>query len=366
MSSPQQTPIGVGIVGLSARRGWASQTHLPALQQLDGFELRALSASSAESARQASEKYGVAQFFGTAGELAAADGVDLVVVTVKVPHHREIIQSALAAGKMVLSEWPLGNGTAEAEELATAAAERKLRTFTGLQARSAPVVRYLRDLVADGYVGEVLSTSLVASGGSWGAVFSEDGAYLLDRANGATMLTIPFGHTLDALTMVLGDVGKVTTVTATRHREVRDPQTSRVFRPNVADQVVFGGVLSSGAVASVHYRGGQSRGTNFHWEINGTDGDLVITGDTGHLQVGEFSIAGAHGSDAELSRLTVPERYFDPALQGLRGTPAYNVGAAYAQIQRDLTEGGSEVPDFAHAARHHQLLDRIERTAEPA
>ncbi|WP_328349328.1 MULTISPECIES: Gfo/Idh/MocA family protein [unclassified Streptomyces] len=198
MSSPHQTPIGVGIVGLSARRGWASQAHLPALQQLDGFELRALSASSAESAWQASEKYGVAQFFGTAGELAAADGVDLVVVTAKVPHHREIIQSALAAGKMVLSEWPLGNGLAEAEELAaTTAAERKLRTFTGLQARSAPVVRHLRDLVADGYVGEVLSTSLVASGGSWGAVFSEDGAYLLDRANGATMLTIPFGHTLD-------------------------------------------------------------------------------------------------------------------------------------------------------------------------
>jgi hypothetical protein len=124
LSSPHQTPIGVGIVGLSARRGWASQAHLPALQQLDGFELRALSASSAESARQASEKYGVAQFFGTAGELAAADGVDLVVVTVKVPDHREIIQSALAARKMVLSEWPLGNGTAEAEELATAAAER--------------------------------------------------------------------------------------------------------------------------------------------------------------------------------------------------------------------------------------------------
>ncbi|OAH10468.1 Gfo/Idh/MocA family protein [Streptomyces jeddahensis] len=363
-ASFQQAPIGVGIVGLSARRGWASRAHLPALQRLDGFELRALSASSPESARQAAEKYAVARSYGTADELAAADEVDLVVVTVKVPNHREIIQSALAAGKAVLSEWPLGNGLAEAEELAATAAERGLRTFTGLQARSAPAVRYLRDLVADGYVGEVLSTSVVASGGSWGALFPEGGAYLLDRANGATMLTIPFGHTLDGLTMVLGNVEEVTTVTATRHREVQDPQTGRVFRPNVADQVVLGGVLSSGAVVSVHYRGGLSRGTNFHWEINGTDGDLVVTGDTGHLQMGEFSIDGAHGSDAKLSRLAVPERYFDPALNELRGTPAYNVGAAYAQIQRDLTDGSSDVPDFAHAARHHRLLDRIERAAE--
>ncbi|KOU33006.1 Gfo/Idh/MocA family protein [Streptomyces sp. WM6378] len=366
MSSPRQSSIGVGIVGLSARRGWASLAHLPALQRLQGFELRALSASSAESARQAAAKYGVAQSFGTADELAAAEEVDLVVVTVKVPNHREIIQSALAAGKMVLSEWPLGNGPAEAEELAATAAGRGLHTFTGLQARSAPTVRYLRDLVADGYVGEVISTSLVASGGGWGTEFPAGGAYLLDRANGATMLTIPFGHTTDGLTMVLGDIEQVTAVTATRHREVKDPQSGRVYRPNVADQVVFGGVLSSGAVASVHYRGGVSRGTNFHWEINGTDGDLVITGDTGHLQMGEFSIDGAHGSAAELSRLTVPERYFDPALHDVRGTPAYNVGAAYAQIQRDLADGTSEVPDFAHAARHQRLLDRIERAAEHA
>ncbi|MFF4902710.1 Gfo/Idh/MocA family protein [Streptomyces sp. NPDC001068] len=364
MPSLEPAPIGVGIVGLSARRGWASQAHLPALRQLGGFELRALSASSAASARQASEKYAVARSFGTARELAEADDVDLVVVTVKVPDHREIIQSALAAGKMVFSEWPLGNGLAEAEELAATAADRGLRTFTGLQALSAPVVRYLRDLVADGYVGEVLSTSLVASGGGWGAVFPENGTYLLDRANGATMLTIPFGHAMAGLTMVLGDVEKVTAVTATRHREVRDPQSGQVYRPNVADQVVLAGVLSSGAVACVHYRGGTSRGTNFHWEINGTDGDLVVTGDMGHLQLGEFSIDGAHGSDARPIRLTVPERYFDPALQELRGTPAYNVGAAYAQIQRDLTQGGSEVPDFAHGARHHRLLDRIERAAE--
>jgi predicted dehydrogenase len=50
-----------------------------------------------------------------------------------------------------------------------------------------------------------------------------------------------------------------------------------------ADQVAVRGVLESGAVASVHFRGGMSRATNFHWEINGTDGDLVLTGGSGHL-----------------------------------------------------------------------------------
>ncbi|MYT69859.1 MULTISPECIES: Gfo/Idh/MocA family oxidoreductase [unclassified Streptomyces] len=364
MPSPAQPqpPIGVGIVGLSARRGWASHAHLPALRLLDGFEVRALSASSPESARQAAEKHGVARAYGSAAELAAADEVDLVVVTVKVPDHREIIRAALGAGKAVLSEWPLGTGPGEAEELASLAAARGLRTFTGLQARSAPLVRHLRDLIADGYVGEVLSTSVVASARGWGASVHEGGAYLLDRASGANMLTIPFGHTLDAVTAVLGDVEEISAVTATRRRTVPD-DAGRIHRPDVADQLVLGGVLSSGAVASVHYRGGVSRGTNFLWEINGTDGDLVVTGDHGHLQMGEYTLAGARGADSALAPLTVPEHYFDPALAALRGTDAYNVGAAYAQIRRDVVDGTRVVPDFAHAARHHRVLNRIEHTA---
>ncbi|WP_327670794.1 MULTISPECIES: Gfo/Idh/MocA family oxidoreductase [unclassified Streptomyces] len=367
LSSTQQSPVRVGIVGLSAKRGWAATAHLPALRRLKGFEVRALSASSAESAKAAAEKYSIAHSFGTAAELAASDEVDLVVVTVKVPDHREIIESALAAGKAVLSEWPLGVDLAEAEGLAALAAERGLRTFTGLQARSAPLVRHLRDLIADGYVGEVLSTSIVASGRGWGAEVSEGNAYLLDRSTGANMLTIPFGHTLDGLISVLGgfdDTVRVGAVTATRRRELKDPRTGDIHRPDVPDQVVLGGVLASGAVASVHYRGGTSRGTDFLWEINGTEGDLVVTGDHGHLQMGEYTISGARGSDTELAELPVPERYFEPELAELRGTPAYNVGAAYAQLRRDLADGTSVVPDFAHAVRHHRLLDRVERAAE--
>lgn len=354
--------VGVGIVGLSARNGWAFRSHLPALRQLDGFAVRALSASSVETAREAALKYGVERSYGTAEELADDDGVDLVVACIRVPAHREVVRAALAAGKMVLSEWPLGNGAAEAEELAAEADARGLRTFVGLQARAAPVVRHLRDLVAGGYVGEVLSTTVVASGGNWGSAFPEGAGYLMYRANGATMTTIPFGHLLDALVMVLGDVADATATEATRHHTVVDPGTGEAHHPDIADHLVVGGTLESGAVMSVHYRGGSSRGTNFHWEINGTDGDLVVSGDMGHIQMGQFRIAGARGEETRLRELVLPERLFEPALQELRGTSAYNVGAAYAQVARDLASGGRETPDFAHAARHQRLLDRIERT----
>jgi predicted dehydrogenase len=35
-------------------------------------------------------------------------GIDVGAVTVKVPHHREFVSAALAAGKAVYCEWPLG------------------------------------------------------------------------------------------------------------------------------------------------------------------------------------------------------------------------------------------------------------------
>lgn len=358
------SPVRVGLVGLSARGGWAPHSHLPALNRLDGYELRALSASSDASARAAGPKYGVPLAFGSTEELVRSDEVDLVVVSVRVPLHREVITAALGAGKAVLSEWPLGNGLAEAEELAAAAALAGVRTFAGLQARSAPAVRYVRDLVADGYVGEVLSTSLVASGRRWGPVFEPSGEYLIDRANGGTMLTIPFGHTIDAVTMVLGEFTEVSATLATRRPVVHEEGTGRAAPMTVEDQIAVSGRLETGAVASVHFRAGMSRGTNFHWEINGTEGDLVVTGDSGHLQQAALTVRGGRGTDPGAAELPVPARHFDiPAINALRGTPAYNVAAQYAQIHADLTQGTAHAPDFAHAARRHGLLDAIERSA---
>ncbi len=40
------------------------------------------------------------------------------------------------------------------------------------------------------------------------------------------------------------------------------------------DQVLLSGILQSGAVASVHLKGGFANGTGFLFEIHGTQGDL--------------------------------------------------------------------------------------------
>src|SRR6266478_4190544 len=198
--------IRVGIIGANPDRGWAKDAHIPALKSLsDDFEITALSTSRRESADAARKLFGVPVAFDNHQDLVKRSDVDVVAITVKVPHHLELATAALNAGKAVYCEWPLGNGLKEAEALAALAKQKGVLAVAGLQARSAPTVAYVRDLIQHGYVGEVLSTTLVGSGMGWGPTVEPANAYLNDKLNGATMLSIALGHASDALCHCLGE-----------------------------------------------------------------------------------------------------------------------------------------------------------------
>lgn len=352
--------IGVGIVGLSATGGWAATAHVPALRGLsDELDITGLSASSKASAEASAEHHGVGFHTDDPRELAARPDVDLVVIAVKVPHHRELVETALEAGKMVYCEWPLARTAAEAEHLVQLAKARGVRNFVGLQGRSAPPIKFLRDVIAESHIGKVLSTSVIGSSGPpWGGAATSSSAYATDRGTGASMLTIPFGHAIDALSWVLTDFESVRSTLAVRRPEVRITDSGEVKPLEVHDQVALSGVLRDGAVASMHYRGGFSRGTNFLWEINGVDGDIVLTGASGHIQFGQVRIQSATGTDAELGDLPVPDQYH--RVNGNRASPSYAIAHAYRTLIDDVRNGTSELPDFAEALRLHCLLARIE------
>src|SRR5438874_2994011 len=218
--------IRVGIIGANPDRGWAAQAHIPALKSLsDDFEITALSASRRESADAASKLFGVPLAFDNHQDLVNSADVDVVAVTVKVPHHLELATAALNAGKAVYCEWPLGNGLDEARRLAAVAKKKGALAVAGLQARSSPPVAYVRDLIEQGYVGEVLSTSLIGSGMGWGPTVEPFNAYLNDKTNGATMLSIALGHAADALCHCLGEVRELSATMTVRRKSFTIAET---------------------------------------------------------------------------------------------------------------------------------------------
>jgi predicted dehydrogenase len=356
-------PIGVGIIGVNPGRGWAATAHIPALRALPTYEIRALSASSREAAAAAGNAFDIALTCSDHHELVARPEVDLVVVTVKAPHHRELVTAALDAGKAVCCEWPLGVTLEEAVAMADLAAQKQLPTLVGLQARQAPAIAYARDLVASGYVGEVLSTTMSGSSVP-GAVIVQPNAYMLDKANGANLLTVALGHSLDALAYVLGEFRELSALSATRRPLMTILETGEQIVKTAADQVAIMGTLASGATASVHFREGLAGGVGFLWEINGTDATLQITAAGGLPGIYPLTLTGARGQH-ELVEFSIPEMYVQrwPTLTTLRGTPADNVGRNYAAFAADLQNGTRTAPDFAQAVTRHTVITAIEAAA---
>jgi predicted dehydrogenase len=355
--------LGVGIIGVSPDRGWAATAHIPALRALPNYEIRALAAHSAESARAAGEAFGVDAVFSDHEQLVTRSDIDLVAVTVKAPHHRELVSAALAAGKAVYCEWPLGRDLEEARAMAGLAAQQGVRTVVGLQGRQAPAIQLVQELLDDGYVGEVLSTTMVGLSIA-GDLVAQANAYMLDETNGANMLTIAVGHSLDALNHVLGEFAELSALSALRRPVITIEETEEQIVKTAADQVAVIGTLTSGATASLHVREATAGGTGFLWEINGADGTLRITADAPFPGISPLTVQGAQARK-ELAELTVPEalRQRWPELTSLEGAAAYNVGRTYAAFAADVDSGTHTAPDFADAVQRHEVIAAIERSA---
>jgi predicted dehydrogenase len=351
--------IGVGVIGASPLNpGWALAAHIPAIRALpEQFELRAVSTSNARSARAAADALQVAAFDNGA-ELIARPDVELVVVAVRVPQHYPLVAAAIGAGKMVLSEWPLGVTRQESEQLAEQARTAAVRTAVCLQGRFSPALRQARKLVREGYVGQVLSTTLVGTGIAWGPSTDSSHAYLYDANNGATALTVAAMHAIDAMECTLGEFASVAAHLMSPFESVRILNTNEVMNVTVPTHVTVVGELTSGAAATVVYRGGTSRGTNLLWEINGTEGDLALTANIGNVQVADPVLRGGRGTDDALAIISSSE-------DSLRvpEVPGGNIYRLYAQLARDIREGTRIVPDFAHAMRQHRLISTIEAAA---
>src|SRR5467141_1242040 len=355
--------LGVGIIGVNPAWGWAATAHIPALRALPNYEIRALSATSAESARAVGEAFGVGAVFSDHQQLVTQPDIDVVAVTVKVPHHRELVSAALAAGKAVYCEWPLGRDLDDARAMAALAARAGVHTVVGLQARQAPAIEFVQGLLRDGYVGEVLSTTMVGLSIP-GDVVVQPNAYMLDKTNGANLLTVPVGHSLDILNYVLGEFAELSAVLAVRRPLIAIEGTGEQIVKTAPDQVAVIGTLTSGATASIHIREAVAGGIGFQWEINGTDGTLRITADAALPEIFPLTVHGAHGRNepAELDIPTVLTQKWPP-LTKLEGTPAFNVGRAYAAFAADIDNGTHTVPHFADAVRRHELIAAIERSA---
>jgi predicted dehydrogenase len=141
--------IRVGILGT----GWAAGRHAEALRRLPGVELAAVAGLDPAGARGFAEQRDVPVAHAGAAELIEDPSVDAVHVCTVNAVHAEQARDALAAGKHVLCEKPLGVSAAETAELVTLAEqarrERGLVSAVCFNYRHYPVIEHLRRALDD-------------------------------------------------------------------------------------------------------------------------------------------------------------------------------------------------------------------------
>jgi predicted dehydrogenase len=361
---PNQTKrIRVGIVGASAKRGFASLAHVPALKALPDYELVAVCTSRQDTADAAARHYGVPLAFGDPHALARHPEVDVVTVSVKASDHFTPVMAAIEAGKHVYCEWPLGRTTDEAVTMLEAARRAGVQHVVGLQGQAAPEIGYVRDLVAQGYVGKVRAATMIGCAPSWGATV--ESAFQADTASGTSMLTITVGHQLDALCHCLGEFRELSALVVSQRDHIKVTSTGEMVPKNTPDQVVVNGIVDDGVVASFQMRGGPVRGVDFLFEIHGDDGDLVLEAGAPRqsMQRQALKLRGGRSETATLTDLVVPDSYrrVPPAVPA--GSP-YNVAHLYARLSDAIRTGTRVGPGFGEAVARHRMLDAIVRASQ--
>jgi predicted dehydrogenase len=151
--------INIGVVGF----GWMGQAHSRSYRRIAGlfpersFDTRLVLCADNVAARRSSavDDFG----FEAAAEdwRAVVEHPEIDVVNVSAPNmlHEPIAIAAAKAGKHVFCEKPVGGTPEQTMRIAAAAREAGVITGVGYNYRWAPMVQHVRNLIADGRLGEI-------------------------------------------------------------------------------------------------------------------------------------------------------------------------------------------------------------------
>jgi predicted dehydrogenase len=355
--------IRLGFVGASVKSHWASQSHFPAVMASPDVAMTAVCTTRPETAEEAKKHFGAKLAFSDYREMVKSPDIDAVAVVVRVPSHYGPTKAAIEAGKHVYTEWPLGRTTAEAEELAALASAKGVIAACGLQSRVSPALLHMKELLASGYVGQVMACN-VATMRDGPLQRPSSRSWQRDVTLGANALTIATGHVIDALRFVAGDFAQVASLLSTQVKQWYEPDTGKTVDVTSPDNILVSGQLKSGAVASVHVGAVPWAGCGYRMEIYGTKGTLTITGSISSQRGEALRLRGAQGTQ-QLRDLEVPGHFAHVPADFPKGDP-YNVGQMYALFAQAVRTGKApaRLPTFDTAVELHRLIDTIRQASD--
>ncbi len=355
-------PLRVGLIGANANAGWASRAHLPALANHPDVTLAAVCTTRMESAEESRQRFGAELAFDDWRAMLERDDIAAVCVSLRVPNHLEPTLAALAAGKHVYTEWPLGRDTAEAEAMAAAAKQAGTNTMVGLQSRRSAELGYVREAIAAGDIGEPVSVSMTQYVGGLTERPSSR-TWAGDPSAGANTLTIQFGHAIDGLVTTVGELEWVEAHVSTEAREWLETDTGRTVPVTAPDSVALVGRFRAGPLLTCHVESVPWHGRGHRFEVYGREGAILLEHSSASgPHTGRSRVFVAGRDDAEPSEVAIDD---EPWLAQAEVTgSAVNVAKAWRAFADAVASDVATAPSFDDAVAHHRLLDAIARASE--
>ncbi len=266
--------IGIGIVG----GGYMGKAHAVAMAAVGPVfdtalrpRLEMVCATTPESAERYRSAYGFIRATTDWRALVADPAVEAVVIATPQSLHREIALVALALGKPLLCEKPLGASLDDSRAMTQAAQAAGVANMVGFNYVRTPATQYARRLVAEGVLGRL----------TWfRGEHTED--FLADPESPASWRTRgdPNGtlgdlapHILNAALALLGPIAEVLAEVDTVHRTRPAPTGPEPVTND--DQVQLLCRFASGVMGHIHVsRVATGRKMGYAYEIHGTRGTL--------------------------------------------------------------------------------------------
>jgi predicted dehydrogenase len=355
--------IRVAVVGTGR---WAQVAHIPGWLRDPRAEVVALADTDEAVLAAVASQFAVPETTTDYRDLLSRPDIDVIdVVTGNQPHF-QISWDALSAGKHVLCEKPVDTDYRNTRRAAEVAAARGLRTKLGFTFRYAPAVRYAKELIDSGFIGQPYMFNGFEQNSQWLdpatplRQFDPDAdpdqiAVSSIEGYGAPVIDIMHWWLGAPLTAVVGAMRNFVP-----ERVIRD--TGQLTRANIDDGDMWIAEFGSGALASIqssyvtvgNYPGIEAR-------IYGSAGALIVR------LVDEFgccqTIKTARKDAVEFTEVPIPDEFFPPG--GTSAEPWEYL--FYSSLVSDFTSeildpGRPAQGDFAQGALVQETINAFEES----
>ena len=283
MERLKRKALNVGLIGY----GFMGRAHSQAYRRVNQYfelgyhpVLKAVCARDAERVKSFADTWGYESTESDWRELVKRPDIDLIDICAPNDVHKDIAIEAARAGKMVLSEKPLGRNAAEAREMVRAVESAGVANMVWYNYRRIPAVTLAHRMVESGRLGRIFH---------YRAKFLQDwtiskdlpqggpGLWRLDaRVAGSGVTGDLLAHCIDTALWLNGAIERVSAMTETFVKERPHALSGKMEAVGIDDACAFLARFKNGSLGtfeSTRYARGHK--ALYTFEINGENGSLM-------------------------------------------------------------------------------------------